>query len=191
MKSINLFYSLFIFLVAIFVPSCGNKNEDVAKPLSQEELVKRGEYLINTTGCHDCHSPKKFGPHGPVPDPELLLSGHPADLPISEIDKSQLESWILFNHHLTAAVGPWGVSFSANITSDPSGIGSWTEEQFINSMREGWYKGLEGGRKLMPPMPWEVFKNFNDDDLKAMFAYLKTVKPIQNVPPAYMPPNEL
>ncbi len=80
---------------------------------------------------------------------------------------------------LTSAVGPWGQSYSANISSDATGIGNWTEEQFIRALREGKYKGMKEGRSLLPPMPWFVYKNPSDTDLKAIFAYLKTTKPVE------------
>lgn len=156
-----------------------------------KEAILRGEYLVNVSGCHDCHSPKVFGPNGPEPDPERLLSGHPSDLPLGAVDVSQLGEWVMFNGHLTAAVGPWGASFAANLTSDATGIGNWTEEQFFTAIRKGKFKGLEGGRPLMPPMPWPMIAKMTDDDLKAIFAYLKTVKPVKNVPPAPVPLEEL
>lgn len=151
------------------------------------EEVLRGEYLVNIMGCHDCHSPKVFGEKGPEPDPERLLSGHPANMPLGDVDVSQVGPWVFFNAHNTAAVGPWGASFAANITSDATGIGNWTEEQFSNAMRKGRYKGLENGRTLLPPMPWPMFAKLTDGDVKAIFAYLKTVKPVRNIPPTPMP----
>jgi hypothetical protein len=97
----------------------------------------------------------------------------------------------MFGQHFTAAAGPWGVSFAANLTSDESGIGNWTEEQFFKAIREGKSKGMDNTRPLLPPMPWENFKNLTDDDLRAMFAYLKSTKPVRNVVPAPIPPTEL
>ncbi len=65
---------------------------------------------------------------------------------------------------------------SANITPDPSGISYYDEAMFIRVMRTGHV----GARQLNPPMPWWVFRNMNDEDLKSIFAYLQTVKPINN-----------
>ena len=90
------------------------------------------------------------------------------------------DGYILFASDLTSAVGPWGQSYSANISSDETGIGNWTEEQFLRAIREGKSKGLKEGRPLLPPMPWFVYRNMSDLDLKAIFAYLKSTKPIQN-----------
>lgn len=89
---------------------------------------------------------------------------------------------------LTSAVGPWGTSFAANISSDESGIGNWTEEQFLTSIKQGKTKGVANGRPILPPMPWTTYRNLNDEDLKAVFAYLKSTPPVQNVVPAPLPP---
>lgn len=159
--------------------------------LSQEELVKRGAYLVNTSACHDCHSPKVMTPQGPEPDPDRLLSGYPADLPLPEVKKEALKDWILFNEHLTGIAGPWGVSFAANLTSDETGIGNWTEEQFFTAIRKGIYKGLEGSRPLLPPMPWQVYRNMTDTDLRSIFAYLKSTKPVRNIVPAPIAPDQI
>jgi cytochrome c553 len=151
--------------------------------ISHDSLVKRGAYMVSIMGCNDCHSPKIMGPQGPYPDPDRLLSGHPAGMPTAKFDTVTAKNWILFNGMLTSAVGPWGISFAANITSDSTGIGAWTEEQFFKAIREGKYKGLDGGRMLLPPMPWQEIAKTSDDDLKAIFAYLKSTKPVKNVVP--------
>lgn len=183
-----------IIAMGLTLISCSEPAKtEITQPtdLSQEELIKRGAYLVNTSACHDCHSPKVMTPNGPEPDPERLLSGHPSDMALPEVNKDAIKEWVLFNQHLTSAVGPWGVSFAANITSDETGIGNWTEEQFLTAIRKGKYKGLEGGRPLLPPMPWQVYRNMNDDDLKAIFAYLKSTKPVQNIVPAPIAPSQI
>jgi mono/diheme cytochrome c family protein len=65
---------------------------------------------------------------------------------------------------------------SANITPDPSGISYYDEKLFISALRTGHV----GARALNSPMPWWFFKNMSDDDLRAIFAYLKTVKPVHH-----------
>src|SRR5688500_7559062 len=151
--------------------------------------VKWGEHLVLSGGCGDCHTPKKMTAQGPVDDSSLLLSGHPAQMPIPPVDRLDLQAKGVFaSQTLTAWVGPWGVSFSANLTSDSNGIGPWKEDQFIYAVRHGVTKGIAGSRPMLPPMPWHSIKNFSDDELKAIFAYLKTVKPIKNAVPAPMPP---
>ena len=181
---------LFTVAIAIMAFACSPApvQEQVStEQLSAEHQIARGQYLVNVIGCNDCHSPKRMGPNGPEPDPGRLLSGYPHDASLAQVDTSELRSWALFSPDLTAAVGPWGVSYAANLTSDDTGIGLWTEAQFIKCMREGKYKGLEGSRPLLPPMPWPNFAQMTDDDLKAVFAYLKSTKPVRNiVPPPVM-----
>ena len=157
--------------------------------ISQDSLIKRGHYLVTIMACNDCHSPKVFGPQGPMPDTTRLLSGHPADMPVSKYDTGTAKNWILFNMFNTAIVGPWGTSFAANLTSDSTGIGSWTEQQFFKAMREGKYKGLDGERMLLPPMPWPSYVHATDEDLRAIFSYLKSTRPIKNVVPEPIPPG--
>jgi mono/diheme cytochrome c family protein len=158
----------------------------VKQPLTQEEQVKRGEYLVNTIGCDDCHTPKNFGPRGPEPDMANRFAGHLADHPVPEVDTAALgKGWALFGPELTVAAGPWGISYAANISSDSTGIGTWTEQQFIKAMREGKYKGMDNSRPMLPPMPWANFAKLTDEDLGAMFQYLQSTKPVKNVvPPA-------
>ncbi len=154
-----------------------------------EEAIARGAYLVNAMGCEDCHSPKVFGPQGPQPDPKRHLAGHPQDEPLPPVDPELLKSpWVLFNMHSTATIGPWGTSFAANLTSDNTGIGLWTEEQFFRAIREGKYKGMANGRMLLPPMPWPNFARLSDEDLKSIFAYLKSTEPVRNIVPQPLPP---
>jgi hypothetical protein len=159
------------------------------KALTQEQLVQRGDYLVFVCGCNDCHSPKRMGQKGPEVIPELMLSGYQADAPLPPVDKNVLKNgWTLMTADLNAAVGPWGVSFAANLTSDQTGIVNWPEENFIRALKEGKYKGIEGGRDLLPPMPWQNFARTPVEDLKAIFAFLKSTRPVRNlVPPAIAP----
>jgi hypothetical protein len=153
--------------------------------MTKEEMVKRGEYLVNTMGCDDCHSPKRMGSHGPEIIPELRLSGYPSDRPLTSADTNVVKKgWMLFSDDLTTAVGAWGQSFAANLTSDATGTGNWKEAQFIKAIREGKYKGLDNTRPLLMPMPWFVYKNLTDNDLKSIFAFLQTTNPVKNVVPA-------
>jgi Cytochrome c len=182
-------------LAVVFLLSC---NQEPAKTaavgtdatISADSLVKRGSYLVGVMGCNDCHSPKIMGPMGPEPDPNLLLSGHPAAMPVAKIDTATMHNWVLFNMMNTAVAGPWGVSFSANLTSDSTGIGNWTEEQFSTALRHGKSKGIEANRMLLPPMPWPGYAHLKDEDLKAIFAYLKSTKPVKNLVPAPIPPTQ-
>ncbi len=151
--------------------------------------VKWGEHLVLTLGCNDCHTPKKMGPNGPVNDESLTLAGHWSATPIADIDRKMVQKkGLAVTTDETAWIGPWGISYASNLTPDSTGLGSWTEDQFIRCLREGKYMGLETGRDLLPPMPWQTFRNLTDNELKAVFAYLKSIRPIHNVVPAAAPP---
>lgn len=153
------------------------------------DMIQRGKYLVTLGGCHDCHSPKVFTPEGiPMPDETRLLSGHPAGTKLPDIDKRAYAPgfWYLMAPDLTAFVGPWGVSYGVNLTpDDQTGIGLWTEEIFIAALRSG--KHMGNGRPILPPMPWPYLAQATDDDLKALFAYLKSLPPIKNAVPAPVP----
>lgn len=193
MKKSIVIISAAAFSVFAIVAACNGKGSgDKRSAITQDSLIKRGDYLVSTMGCDDCHSPKAFGPDGIHIVPEQRLSGHQSTAQLGPIDTSVMsKGWVLFSMTSTAVVGPWGISYAANITSDSTGIGMWTEEQFFRALRKGLYKGLEGSRPLMPPMPWEVYKNMSDDDLRAIFAYLKSTKPVKNPVPAWRPLNKL
>jgi mono/diheme cytochrome c family protein len=153
--------------------------------------VERGQYLVTLGGCHDCHSPKNMTPEGPVPDmTNRPLSGHPATEKLAPIPAGLPKpgAWsVLANDGFTAYVGPWGTSFSRNLTPDQAtGIGSWTEDMFIQTIRQGRHQGT--GRPLLPPMPWQMYRNMTDDDLKAVFAYLRTIPATSNPVPEPIPP---
>ena len=155
-----------------------------------QTLEEYGKHLVTTSLCHDCHTPKKMGPNGPENDFEIQLSGHPAELPLPVIDREYLEkNGIIATQSLTAWIGPWGVSYAGNLTPDEdTGIGLWTEEQFFVSLRQGKFKGLKNGRSLLPPMPWDMIQHMKDDEIKAIFAYLKSIKPVNNLVPNALPP---
>lgn len=189
MKTLSLVASA---AVAIVLVSCNRpaQEQTVALDLSNEELIKRGEYIVNVSACHDCHSPKVFTAEGPEPDKARLLSGHPKDEALPELGQTP-PGWALFSPGLTASRGPWGITFAANLTPDDTGIGNWTFDQFKTAIRKGKYKGLEGSRPLMPPMPWQMYRNFNDDDLLAVFAYLKSLKPVDNLVPTNITADQL
>ena len=184
----NFFYVSIFSMFMLF--ACQPSQE--MQPLSQEEMVQKGEYLVMIGGCNDCHTPKNQTPQGPVPNMSLLLSGHPHDSELPKLDPASVGpgKWIMTDDNLTAWVGPWGMSFTANLTPDEqTGIGLWEEENFVNAMRTGKHMGL--GRPIMPPMPWFNLQHAKDEDLKAMFSYLKSLKPISNLVPAAILPDEL
>lgn len=158
---------------------------------STMDLVDRGNYLVTTIGCDHCHTPKIMTPQGPVPDKERWLMGYPSQDPLPKINKNEIgpDKWVLLNNDLTAAVGPWGVSFAANLTPHQTGLGNWTFEQFKKAMTEGKYKGVENTRTLLPPMPWQSYAGMKDEDLKAIYEYLKSIKPVENLVPNHIAPD--
>ena len=178
-------------LVACNSKEKDKKTEELYEPVETiaEDPITRGGFLVNTMGCHDCHSPKKFTEKGMELDPDRLLSGHPADETLAEYDKETAKSYILFTMGLTSATGPWGTTFAANLTPDATGIGTWSEDQFLTAIKKGLYKGLEGSRPILPPMPVETIRFLPDEDLKAIFTYLKSIKPVENIVPAYVAPK--
>ncbi len=155
--------------------------------------IERGAYLVNTVGgCNDCHTPKRMTPQGPVLDTDNLLSGHPSSQSPDPIPNGVLspDGWgFLGTAGFTSYAGPWGISFAANITPDSAtGIGSWTEEMFIDCLRNGRFWG--SGRPLLPPMPWQGLSHMTDSDLADMYAYLMSIKPVYNTVPSPIPPDK-
>jgi mono/diheme cytochrome c family protein len=149
--------------------------------------VERGKYLVTVGGCNDCHTPLKMGAAGPEPDFSRMLSGHPEAAPITEATPIPAGSLATIAQTGTAFSGPWGVSFAANLTPDTNtGIGIWTEEMFIKTIRTGRHWGVS--RPILPPMPWFNYREMTDEDLKAVYAFLRTIKPIANHVPEPLPP---
>ena len=96
--------------------------------------------------------------------------------------------WLVVSSATTTAhAGPWGVSFTANLTPDKeTGLGDWTAQDFKNTIRTGRHLGR--GRAVLPPMPIPVYNNMTDDDLESVFAYLRAIAPIKNrVPEPWAP----
>lgn len=172
---------LVLFILPFFSLAC-SKQESAQNP------VERGKYLVALGGCHDCHTPKIHGPNGAVAlDEAKLLSGHPADLPPpawSPSDMKEKGVAAATNPGLTAWAGPWGVSFAANLTPDKeTGIAEWSEQMFIQVARTGKHQGQPNGRDILPPMPWFNLKDVSEADLKAMWAYLRSIPPVKNPVP--------
>ena len=126
-------------------------------------------------------------------DSRRLLSGHPEGSPLPEIDPRALQPgyWTMLNGHLTAAVGPWGLTYARNLTPHETGIKGWEEEVFIKALRTGKHMGMEKGRPIMPPMPWLNLAGAEEEDLKAIFHYLQSLKPVDNYVPEPVSPEEV
>jgi len=166
-----------IFVAAALLSSSAHVG---AQQPAGNAAVERGRYLVRITGCHDCHSPKVTGM---TPDLTRALSGRPSTTPLPTPTTGEVHASL----DLTAWTGPWGFSVASNLTPDPAtGIGTrYTEASFIATMRTG---KKPNGTAIQPPMPSDVYQNMTDDDLKAIFAYLRTIKPIRNAVFAGLPP---
>jgi len=145
-----------------------------------ETQVQRGQYLVNIMGCHDCHSPKL--PGGMKPDPARPLSGRPQTTKLPSTTPGEMHG----SEDFTAFTGGWGSTVASNLTPDPAtGIGTrYTEEKFVKAMRTG---TKPEGVAMRPPMPVDVYVNVKEEDLKAIYAYLKTLKPVRNAVRAGLP----
>ncbi len=119
--------------------------------VSRKNKVKYGEYLAGPVGhCIACHTPRMKSTH----DYKNQFGAGGSDFR-----------------------GPFGTSFAANITPDPeTGLGKWTDRQIKAAISLGW---RNDGTKMNPPMPYAYFKNIRGEDLDAIVAYLRSLKPIK------------
>lgn len=151
--------------------------EQVPKEWEQKNHIERGKYLVDHLAeCIGCHTP--LGPGGPGhPDMKLYLSGVPEKFAGKKEGPPQVAGF----------PGPGGSRhYPSNITPDPeTGIGKWTEEQFVRAMRVGIRP--DGTKYDKSQMEWEVYRNMKEEDIRAIYRYLMTVKPIRNRVPANIP----
>jgi mono/diheme cytochrome c family protein len=199
MKKISMVFIIMVMGVILFSSGCSHTPKDNSETNNDTTMVQAappayggfesqvawGKHLVTIGGCNDCHTPKKMGPHGPEDNMDIALSGSPSQLPIPVVDRKDIESkGLMVMGNSLSFVGPWGVSYAANLTSDSTtGIGNWTIEQFKNVFKTGKYGGAPGGRDLLPPMPWQNVAQMTDEELEAVFAYLQSTKPIHNIVP--------
>jgi len=178
--------SLFVSAAALSPLSATGGDPSKADPAA--ERLARGKYLVTVAGCNDCHTPWKVGPDGPEPDMGRMLSGHPEQLDMPPAPKLPEGPWLVnVGATNTAWSGPWGVSFTANLTPDrETGLGKWTQRNFTDAIRTGRHMGR--GRPILPPMPIRMYKNFTDADLEAIFAYLQSIPAVKNHVPEPLPP---
>jgi hypothetical protein len=187
MKNVTWGYGVVLVVSALGAAACGIAQ---ARGSNSDVQVKRGEYLVTIGGCNDCHTPLKMGANGPEPDMSRMLSGHPEQLKITQAPAPipGQTPWLMnIAATGTSYAGPWGVSFTANLTPDRNtGIGIWTEDLFIKTLRTGKHWGTS--RPILPPMPWFNYAKMTDEDLKAVYAYLRTIPPVVNHVPEPLPP---
>ena len=152
--------------------------------------MARGKYLVTIMGCNDCHTPWKTTTRGPEPDMTRMLSGHPQDFAVSGPPARSDGPWVwAATGTNTAFAGPWGISFTANLTPDPdTGLGTWSVQTFISALRSGRHEGQ--GRPILPPMPYPMIRQATDEDLQAIFSYLQSIPPIRNRVPQPIEPPE-
>lgn len=157
---------------------------------ADQAAAERGRYLVTAMGCGDCHTPLKLGPNGPEPDMSRVLAGHPQDLLMPPSPKLPPGPWIAsVAATMTAWSGPWGTSFTSNLTPDPeTGLGLWTPEEFVATLKTGRHMGR--GREILPPMPIPAVMNFTEEDMRAIFAYLRTLPAVKNRVPDPLPPSD-
>jgi mono/diheme cytochrome c family protein len=161
----------------------------VAATAPAQSPAERGRVLVTVGGCHDCHTPKIMGPSGPEPDMSRSLSGHQENVPITAGFATPAGSPYIIHTiaDLTAWSGPWGVSFAANLTPDPDTGMRMPERMFLSAMKAGAHLGTS--RPILPPMPWQMYAQLDEEDLRAIFAYLRTLTPIRNQVPEPIPPS--
>ncbi len=150
--------------------------------------VERGRYLVGIGACADCHTPQRLGPNGPEIDQAYWLAGHPEHTRLPAPPTLPPGPWVAITAGQTAWAGPWGVTFAANLTPDENtGLGLWTEDMFLQAMRTG--KHMGSGRDILPPMPWQSLAGLTDPDLKAIYAYLRSLPPVSNHVPDPLGPD--
>jgi len=181
---------MFVRMAMVVVASFARAGDPPAADGASEALA-RGKYLVTIAACNDCHTPWKMTEEGPRPDMDRMLSGHPEGLLLPPAPKMPEGPWQnAFAATNTAWAGPWGVSFTANLTPDrETGLGKWTVRNFTETIRTGRHLGR--GREILPPMPIPQYRNFTDEDLAAIFTYLQSIPAVKNRVPEPRQPEAL
>lgn len=123
----------------------------VVKAPSPGQGPEYGGYLARIALCNDCHTPRDAQGR-PIPGMEFAGG--------------------------LRLKGPWGEVSSLNITPDDSGIDDVPEKTFVAVMKTG---HLPGGSRLNAIMPWGYYRNMSDQDIRAILAFLRTLKPVRHV----------
>ncbi len=189
MKRIPIEYAVLAIAVAATVAVVAPARAQTPSKATETtaEKLARGKYLVTTSGCNDCHTPWVMGPKGPEPDMSRMLSGHPERELLPPAPAAQGPWIVSASATNTAWSGPWGVSYTANLTPDAeTGLGKWTQRNFTETIRTGRHMGR--GRQILPPMPIPMYKNFTDADMEAIFSYLQSIPAVKNRVPEPLPP---
>jgi len=154
--------------------------------------IARGKSLVAFGGCNDCHTPFNIDPEtgATYQDMSRMLSGHPRNAP-DPIGPLTPGDMAIFGGSGTSIMMPIGIVYTANLTPDiSSGTGSWTEQMFLDIFRTAKHLGGDG-RPVLPPMPWPSVASLPDEDIIAIFAYLRSIPPIVNAVPSVTVPEEV
>ncbi len=146
--------------------------------------ISRGEALVRMGGCNDCHTPMMFDATQGISVPQMnrMLSGHPEGAPDPQSKLAPGDQAVI-GPTFTSFALPFGVVYTANLTPDEeTGSGGWSEEAFFRIFRTGKHLGGKG-RPILPPMPWASMSKASDEDLRSVFAYLRSIPPIKNKVP--------
>src|SRR5262245_35501110 len=119
-RSTQLIFGLAVFgFIAAAVPAVLNATDTPAPAKANTPNVEHGAYLVRTMLCNDCHTPWTVGPKGPEPDMARALTGHPEDLKLPPPPQLPEGPWVtVAAASMTAWSGPWGISYTANLTPD-------------------------------------------------------------------------
>jgi len=160
-----------------------------AAQAADTKQLERGRYLVTLAACNDCHTPLKMGANGPEPDMSRMLSGHPESLAMPPAPQLPAGPWMtVVSATNTAWSGPWGTSYTANLTPDAeTGLGRWTLRDFKETLRSGRHLGR--GRPILPPMPVAMYRHLSDADMEAIYAYLRSVPAVKNRVPEPVAPS--
>lgn len=156
------------------------------------EQVERGRGLVAFGMCSDCHTPVRPDPvtGAPIPDMSRFLAGHPEGGPLPGGTLGPQDNAII-GPTFTSFLLPFGTTYALNLTPDvDTGSGTWTEKMFVDIFRKGKHLGGDG-RPVLPPMPWSFVATLSDDDLVAIFAYLRSLPPVRNYVPSPDVPLEV
>ncbi len=130
----------------------------------KSDVIAYGAYMTNAAGCTECHTPQENG--APIMS-KYMAGGFPFQLP------------------------GFGVVISANITPDQSGIGSWSEDQFVERFKyygkEGYVAHKVNEREFQSVMPWTMYARMEEEDLRAIYQYLQTIEPVEHVMQRFTP----
>jgi mono/diheme cytochrome c family protein len=178
-----------LLIACMHLPTAAADKASAAQTSAVADQLARGKYLVTVTGCNDCHTPLKMGANGPEPDLSRMLSGHPEALAMPRAPKLPEGPWLVtVSATNTAWSGPWGVSFTANLTPDAdTGLGRWTLRNFVETLRTGRHLGR--GREILPPMPIPMYKHLTNADMAAIYNYLQSIPAVNNRVPEPLPPT--